>query len=492
MPPSRRAKPLRISTICHSLLLLLFASCPRIHAAEHWLRLTTPHFEMYTTNSARQGVAALTVFEQVRYFFRHNARSKPAPDVPVRIIAFRSEKEYQPYRLNGGSFAFYLRTRKADYIVMQDISSEHYQAALHEYTHVVIEHLGLKLPLWLNEGMADLYSSLEPRGNQALVGRPLASRVAELQTRRWLDLNTLFAVNQDSPYYNEGEKMSIFYAESWALTHMLSLSKEYTGRFPDFLAALDTGRSASDCFQSIYGKDLAQVAHDLQAYPHQSSVQAALFDVKLAKTDLEPDIQDAASPELDLALADVLASQQRTRAEASERLHELAGAYPRSPEVEESLGYLGLENGDSVKARESFARAVERGSKDPDVLLRYAQLLRESGAPAGKILPVMQKAVLLKPDDRDALFNLGMTAMQANTWLLAVGALSQIRKVDPGHAFPLFSALAYCYIQLNQLPAAHDMALKARQYARTPDEQMQASRTLGYLDARELKSDANR
>ncbi len=207
-------------------LVICAALSPDANAAEHWIRLTTPHFEMYTTNGEKQGTAALKVFEQVRYFFLQNSHSKAAPDARVRIIAFRSEKEYKPYRFNEGAAAYYLRSRKMDYIVMEDISAEHYQTAVHEYTHLVVEHLGLKLPVWLNEGLADLYSSLEAKGNQAVVGRPIEGRAMILMTQRWLDLNLLLAVDSDSPYYNERDKMSIFYAQSWALTHMLALGNE--------------------------------------------------------------------------------------------------------------------------------------------------------------------------------------------------------------------------------------------------------------------------
>src|SRR5690348_3968842 len=158
---------------------------------------------MYTTNSSKQGAKALKVFEQVRYFFMQESPSKTAPATPVRIIAFRNEKQYKPYRFNEGAFAYYLRGRKCDYIVMQDISPEHYRAAVHEYTHLITEHLGLHLPIWLNEGLADFYSSLEPKGSKAEVGAPLPGHVTLLQTRTWLPLSVLLNVGRDSPYYNE-------------------------------------------------------------------------------------------------------------------------------------------------------------------------------------------------------------------------------------------------------------------------------------------------
>ncbi|HEX7362136.1 MAG TPA: hypothetical protein VF283_16725, partial [Bryobacteraceae bacterium] len=128
-----------------ALLLLPLIAAGNLGAAEHWIVLKTPHFEMYTTNSPKQGTKALKIFEQVRYFFMEVNPSKTAPATPVRIIAFRNEKQYKPYRFNEGAFAYYQRGRKCDYIVMQDISSEHYRTAIHEYTHLIVEHLGLHL-----------------------------------------------------------------------------------------------------------------------------------------------------------------------------------------------------------------------------------------------------------------------------------------------------------------------------------------------------------
>ncbi len=43
----------------------------------------------------------------------------------MRIIAFRSEKEFKPYRVNERSEAYYLRSRKVDYMGLQDISPAH-------------------------------------------------------------------------------------------------------------------------------------------------------------------------------------------------------------------------------------------------------------------------------------------------------------------------------------------------------------------------------
>jgi tetratricopeptide (TPR) repeat protein len=465
--------------------LILSSVSPGMNAAEHWIRLTTPHFEMYTTNGEKQGTAALNVFEQVRYFFGENSKWKAAPSTPVRIIAFRSEKEFKPYRFNEGSFAYYFRSRKADCVVMQDIGPEHYQAVIHEYTHLIVEHDGLKLPVWLNEGLADVYSSLEPRGNQALVGRALQGREAMLVNQRWLDLNVLFGASLGSPYYNEKDKMSIFYAQSWALTHMLILSEAYGPGFSKFVAAAAAGRPVADSLQSIYGKTPSQVTRDLHAYINRSSLRAAVYDIKLNKADLEPDVSEPSELAVDLALADLLASQKKTQAEAAERLAELATAHPESGDVQESLGYLALQQGNHAKASECFKRALDKGARNAEMLSDYAQLLHESGASAQQMLPVLRQIVELKPNDQDAWLNLGATAASAGQYGVGLEALSHIKTVNADQAYALFSTKAYCLLQLKAPKPAREMAEKAKQYAKTLDQEGQASAFLRHLDSLE-------
>src|ERR1022692_3634357 len=131
------------------LWIFLFSALP-LAAAEEWIKLVTPHFELLTTAGEKKGREAILYFEQVRNFFEQALPSRHVPDFPVRIVAFRSEKQYHPYRFNEAAFAYYVRTRARDYIVMEDIAPEHYRLAVHEYTHSIIEHSGLKLPVWMN------------------------------------------------------------------------------------------------------------------------------------------------------------------------------------------------------------------------------------------------------------------------------------------------------------------------------------------------------
>ncbi len=87
------------------------------------------------------------------------------------------------------------------------------------------------MPIWLNEGMAEVYSTLKRDGGQIRVGSVPQGRDILLWQKKWLPLAALVALARDSGEYNEKDRAGVFYAQSWLLTHMLMLSPEYGDRF---------------------------------------------------------------------------------------------------------------------------------------------------------------------------------------------------------------------------------------------------------------------
>ena len=229
------------STRCAALALIVLPACLAGASQDPWLKITSANFELYTTAGERSGRELVKHFEQVRSFFLQAFGSRLAASRPVRIIAFRNEKEYAPYRPSEFASAFYQPGSAHDFIVMSGASSENYPVAVHEFTHLMIHQSGMELPAWLNEGLAELYSNMEPRGNRILVGQVKPGRLQALRSGPWIPLATLLNVDHSSPYYNEKSGAGMFYAESWALVHMLVLDPEYRPHLSAMALALKDG-----------------------------------------------------------------------------------------------------------------------------------------------------------------------------------------------------------------------------------------------------------
>ena len=80
--------------------ILFFAAALSAAAANQdpWLKITSANFELYTTGSERSGRDLVRHFEQVRSFFVQAFGDRLPDAKPACIIAFRNEKEFDPYR----------------------------------------------------------------------------------------------------------------------------------------------------------------------------------------------------------------------------------------------------------------------------------------------------------------------------------------------------------------------------------------------------------
>jgi tetratricopeptide (TPR) repeat protein len=430
-------------------------------AAERWICVRTSHFEMYTSCEAKQARQMVEVFERVRLFFLQAGTAKNLPETPVKVIAFQSEAEFAPYRLNGHAIAFYQRSHQGDLIVLQDLEPVHRPVAIHEYTHLVISHSRGTLPLWLNEGLAEFYASL-------LTGQVPQAYLEILNQKEWLRLSVLLTVESSSPLYNSEQESSILYAQSWLLTRMLATSSEYGPAFPAFLHSLRSGDTAEQSFTAAYGKSLAQVEEDLLRYPRAQNLVAMALPRELPDSNAVSQVESLSLLKKDLALANLLASHQATAEEGKQELQRIAAQHPQSAEAAESLGYLASEEGRTEEAQTYFARAAENGSCDPEILYRYA--LKQKRIDSQAEMKTLRKALEVNPDFDEARLELGLDEMQTRQYKAALTTLLQLRSIDATRAFPVFYALAYCSYQLHSPAQARSWGQRAMNYASSTGE----------------------
>ncbi len=180
-------------------------------------------------------------------------------------MVFGSKKEYEQYRPNEFAIAYYTQIAGRDYIVLSGVSDDVFPVAVHEYVHLVVQHSGLILPPWLNEGLSEMYSTLKPEGDKILIGSLIPGRMYELSQHQWVPLTVILSAGRDSPYYSEKNKAGSLYNEGWALTHMLQLQPRIQPGFCSAAAANHQGQASEDSS----GKRVQQAA---QHYRKRASV----------------------------------------------------------------------------------------------------------------------------------------------------------------------------------------------------------------------------
>jgi Flp pilus assembly protein TadD len=346
--------------------------------------------------------------------------------------------------------------------------------------HVLVRHSGLSIPLWLNEGFAEVYSGMEIRDGKVLLGAIAEDRVRALGSSDLMHLPALFAVGTGSPEYNEQNRASVFYAESCLLTHMLILSHGYAAKFPDFLNRIAASGSAQTAFGEVYGKSIAEVERDMAAYFRESMGAGAAYAAPVQREEDMP-VRPATELEVGVTLAKITGLLGKVE-EARRRLDEMAAAHQDNPEIEEAQAYMAWRSSDREGALRNFELAFDHGGGEWKTYWDYARLLEATRPDAKEEIDVLRKVVEAKPEFTDARVMLGRELMVTGRGAEALAEMEQIKDTDSRYAGTMFLLMARAAARSGKSAEARQYAAEAKKRALSPEEMKSLDALLSRLD----------
>jgi tetratricopeptide (TPR) repeat protein len=320
-------------------------------------------------------------------------------------------------------------------------------------------------------------------GKDTAVGDLIESRMKSLTTNAWLDFDTLTSVTENSPIYHESDRTGIFYAESWALAHMLYLSPEYKDNFGKFVTALHGGKSTAEAMQIAWNKTPNEVFQNLSAYFSRKKLFGVVFETRIDAR--EDNYTVGMVPDFDarLALADLLAASGK-RDEALADYAKLEAEHGDRADLNRSAGFLALADRDFAKARQYFTRAFEANESDALMCFDLAVLDREAKMPPAKIIPILERAIATRPDYTDAKVELGLMRIDARDPAGAIATLTGIPKINAQTAPRVYCGLAYAHMQTGELDKARQDLGTCSKYAKEGLDAQRAERILKMVEAR--------
>jgi len=341
---------------------------------DQWVEVSSPHFRVLTDSNEKQARHILDQFERMRWMFQTLfPKANVDPAAPIVVLAAKNGKSFEalepePYLAKGQLKVggYFMQAADKNYILLRlDAEQEHPFASIyHEYTHLQFSSDREWLPLWLNEGLAEFMQNTEFHDKDVVLGEPSADDIFYLRQNRLIPLDVLFKVDAKSPYYHEEQKGSVFYAESWALTHYLFLTDRHKGtnKVGEYMTLLSSHQDPVVAGEKVFG-DLKQLRGALEDYIQQRtygiltlSSAAAPIDESSYKTRL------LTQTDSDAVRADVLAYVQRTK-DARALLDEVLKADPSNAQAHETMGFLEFRDGHMDEARKWYGEAVKLDSQ---------------------------------------------------------------------------------------------------------------------------------
>lgn len=337
-----------------------------------WTEVQSAKFRL-VGNAAEKNIRRVaTKLEQFREVF---ARLFPSLNydspVPTTVIVFRDERSFRPFKPLGPDgkpaewIAGYFRASDdSNYIVLstEQERQQTFQTIYHEYVHYLINNSfgRSRIPAWFNEGIAEYYDQFEMDGDLTVrLGALNQNHLRLLQHNKLLPLEQLFRIDYAALHGQGSHGASIFYAQAWAMMHMLINGKPVSrgDNLRAFIEAVGRGEEQTAAFKRAFGTDYAGMEAELRQYVAQQTltVRRLTFKEKLVVDEQIVSVP-LAEAEAKAVLGDLLLGSRRLD-EAEEHLMAALAASPESIGANSSMGMLLVRKGRFAEARKHLEKA---------------------------------------------------------------------------------------------------------------------------------------
>jgi tetratricopeptide (TPR) repeat protein len=338
---------------------------------EAWIEVKSPNFTIISNDSIHQARRVAKKFEQFRIVFQTAIpKLKIDPGSPLIVVAVsdtRSLEALMPNDRAGKDSAqmagLFLASPDRNFVLLRaDASSDQdYHVIYHEYVHMIMRLNFPSLPIWLNEGLAELFGHATIADGLSGLGRVRAEDL-EILKRSWIPLDTLITITRDSPYYHHRNKSAIFYTQSWMLAHYMLLGDPQASKqLNELLGLIQSDVPEKEAFEQSFG-DLKELEKKVQRY-----IRSERFDYFPVETRLR--VKEGQYVARTLSEAESLAYRGEVLVHTNRlddsrvMLEQALRLDPRSAQANEAMGFLFMRMQDQDRANKYFLAAAELDSK---------------------------------------------------------------------------------------------------------------------------------
>jgi hypothetical protein len=355
------------------LLVLALGLAIPAEAAE-WVRVETPNFTVFGQAGEKRTKEVAAEFERFREAIGQVLPSAATGSaVPTTVVVFESQKAFAPYkpRYNGKPVVlsgYFFGTENANSIALAvDDRENALRIIFHEYTHLITSSASRGLPPWLSEGLAEFYSTfaVAADGKGAVLGKVIPSHYVLLGQNALLPLDQLLAVDRSSALYNEGQRRSIFYAQSWGLVHMfLAGEPKRSKELGDYMRLTAGGTSSLDAWRQSFGEIDAN--KELKRYLARPTVNNFVYKFEERVAAVTAQVSRPAAADVEAVLASLL--RYAAPDEAAAQLQRAVEMTPPSGLARALMGVTMMRSGDRDEGTKLL---LEAAADTSDWLAQY-------------------------------------------------------------------------------------------------------------------------
>jgi tetratricopeptide (TPR) repeat protein len=479
-------------------LLIFFLIAPHVFAQKQWDEVRSAHFNVMTDTGERQAKDIALRFEQMRAVFGSLFRkSRVSVPVPLQIIAFRNQGEFRKYApLWKGKpvelAGYFQGADDRDFIALDMSSVDPYAVVFHEYAHLLLHANFPRMPVWFDEGFAEYFSSLKVGPKTIEYGKVPEHLSMILQNSRWMPILALFSTEHDSATYNERDKNTLFYAQSWLTVHYIMSNQKLVEVAKYLQLTQIEHKPVEESIKAAFGMDAAGLDKALRDYFNGRGKlygsDAPAFEGGPYESKKMEDLMVQAN------LADLHAHSKDYPQQAVMEFQAVLEKDPSNEVATRGLGYLYMRQNEFDKAAALFDRAALTESKDARLhylkaLLMNRVAIKEGHPPAQPqvMRQELEQAITLDPTFADAYNLLAFAHAADGKFEPAVSAEKKAIELNASYE-PYQMNLAHLYLQWQKWDDAQAILARLQQSS-DPETRQSAQAMIAALESnRELAS----
>ena len=454
-----------------TLPLLSFPALALPPPDEPWIQVRSPSFLLFSNAGERQSRGITTDLERLRSALGQlNPELALSSPQPTYIHIFRNEESFRPYKLlyNGKPLAgegYFVSHPEANYMAIEANGDER-AVVYHEYLHSILRNTYPGLPLWFNEGLAEYYSTFRVGSTDAWIGTAISDHVLWLRRHAMIPLRELFAMDQSSKDYNEGNRRGVFYAQSWALTHyLLDTDPELRTRTLAYLQEVARGKAVGpDALLRFLGVDEQALERNLRIYVTHAVYRGRSEPLR-AESDFVIQTDPLSRADSLVRLGELLlrtSNEQRT-GEAAEHFRAALAGQPDHPRALAGLGRIEELSGHRDEAHALYEKAARLAPDDFTLHFRLAVNLLEpdtDGTRLPQARAALERVIALRPGYAEAWGRLAQVlSLMDLPPAEAVPVFETAHRLLPDH-MDLAYNLALAYAEAGDRPRAEELIEK--------------------------------
>lgn len=345
-------------------------SASEIDPAE-WRRFTSAGFSLSTNGD---GEVAAKTLSDLEHFHRAFGELAPGFELqspqPTEILAFGSLASFEPFQKGVSArgskvLGQFLSHPDGNYITLliDPRFGTELGVVIHEYVHHLVNENLPKVPRWLNEGLAEYYSTFRVERDYAVIGLPVERHMRWWRAGHDLELAQVLDLSTSESAVHSTDGAGRFYAVSWGLVHYLLSSRGGPAVLAQLLEDVRLGASASDSLLTSLSLSRKELATTLRRHVSSESLPTASF--ALERLGSVPIDETAASPAIVFRTLADLAARLGNEQQA-EGLFDLALAHaPDDADALSGLAWLRDSQGRLEEASLLFDDALTLGPALP-------------------------------------------------------------------------------------------------------------------------------